>query len=168
MPDGQKRVYGSNPIKYCWSKIRPLAFITTWGERGDTLWMSPTYNSGVLERARGRWGISRNGAQNPLNWMARINFKQYTENVYAVTDAAGLEQIDQAEEAILNLEEQLSELHTQLQHAKQQRSQLYKDVCRQYCVPVTSKDLVVMRDHAYNAGTDTVTQFSAQEALDTE
>lgn len=163
MPEITKRIYGSNPIEYCWSKPRPFAFITHWGERGDTLWVSPTYNSGVMERSRGRWGLTNNGAQNPNNWMERINFQQYTEGVYAVTNPIGISKIIEVEAEIASLEEKLATLHAQLQHAKQKKVQTYRAVCREYSTPITGKDLTVMRDHAHNAGEDSITCFKTQD-----
>jgi len=163
MPEITKRIYGSNPIEYCWSKPRPFAFITHWGEKGDTLWVSPTYNSGVLERSRGRWGLTNNGAQNPNNWMDRINFQQYNESIYAVTNPLGIKQIEEVELEIAQLEEELATLHAQLQHAKQKKIQTYRSVCREFAAPITSKDLISMRDYAHNAGEDTVACFKTSE-----
>lgn len=167
MPDSVKRLYGSNPIEYRWSKGQPLIFITHWGERGDTLWVSPTYNSGVLERSRGRWGLSNNGAQNPNNWMDRINFKQYTDTIYAVTNALGVKQIEEVESEIAQIEEELVELHARLQHAKQNKLHVYRSVAREFSTVITSKDLTSMRDTAHGAGEDTVSCLKTSEkALD--
>lgn len=166
MPESVKQIYGSNPIEYCWSKDQPLAFITHWGEKGDTLWVSPTYNSGVLERSRGRWGLTNNGAQNPSNWMERINFQQYTESIYAVTNSLGIERIEEVEAEIAQLEEELSALHARLQHAKQKKIQTYRSVCREFATPITGKDLTAMRDHAHKAGADTVSCFKTSQTLD--
>jgi hypothetical protein len=167
MPESVKRIYGSNPIEYHWPKGHPLVFITHWGEKGDTLWVSPTYNSGVLERSRGRWGLTNNGAQNPSNWMDRINFHQYNDSIHAVTNPIGIKQIEEIECEIAQIEEELAVLHARLQQAKQKKIQTYRAVCKEFSMPITSKDLVSMRDCAHEAGEDMVACCkTSQEVLD--
>lgn len=163
-----KRVYGTQAIEYCWDNQRPLAFITTWGERGDTLWLSPTYNSGTLEKARARWGMSNNGAQNHQTWMDRIVFKQYSNSIYAVNEQEGIDTIVAVEAEVLALETEVAALHTKLQQTKQKRTQLYREVCKKHSKAVTVGNLTAMRDHAHSVGPNTVIQFKTQSALDKE
>lgn len=164
MPESAKPTCDSKRIEHQWLKGRVLVFITHWGEKGDTLWVAPTYNSGVLERSRGRWGLTSGGAQNPNNWMERINFQQYNESIYAVTNITGINKISDIESEIAKLEEELSNLHVRLQQAKQKRLQTYRTVCKEFSTPVTSKDLVEMRDQAHNAGENTVSCLKSQSS----
>jgi hypothetical protein len=162
MSDSLKRTYGSVPIEYTWNKPKPLLFITHWGDKGDALWISPTYNSGILEKNRGRWGLTNHGAKNPHLWMDRINFKKYNNSIYAVTDINGLEKIQAIESEIDEIEIQLRELHLKLQAVKQKRFHVYKEVCIESSTMVTESDLRKMRNKAAELGQDMVACFKVE------
>lgn len=99
--------------------------------------------------------------------MDRINFKQYTDTIYAVTNALGVKQIEEVESEIAQIEEELVELHARLQHAKQNKLHVYRSVAREFSTVITSKDLTSMRDTAHGAGEDTVSCLKTSEkALD--
>lgn len=159
MPDTLKQVDYSRPVDYQWSKPQPLLFITHWGEKGDALWISPTYNSQALEKYRCRWGLSNNEARNTNNWMFRINFKQYSNKLFAVTDSNGVHKIKEIEDEIASIEDKLCELHTQLHHAKIKKLQIYRTVCKDFSIPVTSSDLKHLRDFAHEQGPGVVAKF---------
>jgi len=160
MPDAQKQIDFLKHVDYCWSKPKPLMFITTWGEKGDALWISPTYCSNILEKYRCRWGLSNNNVKNTQNWMFRINFKRNDIKIFAVTDIIGVQQIREIESEIAEIEEQLCQLHTQLYKAKARKLQIYRTACKDYASPITAADIAKIRDYAHSQGPGAVARFN--------
>lgn len=135
---------------------RAFCFLTTWGDRGEALWVSPLYNRGSLEKNRLKWGISAAGAQNFVTWLDRIDVRNYTGCIFGITDPEGLSALAAADEDVANLERELTELHVRLHKAKQRRIATYRSVGKTKGKLIREKQLLAMRDLALSTAPDAV------------
>lgn len=143
---------------------RAFCFLTTWGDRGESLWVSPLYNRGSLEKNRLKWGISSKGAQNFVNWLDRIDVRNYTGCIFGVTDASGLKALDEADKTVAAIEKELTELHVKLHKAKQKRIAVYRDVGKTKGKMVREKQLLAMRDAALAVDPEAIAVWKAADA----